>query len=122
MSASVGAIRIAKPEHLLHDLLPGCQRFEPPPRHFVQETPKLRIIRHCALEMSLCPPGCDCEDLMGEILAPALLELTFRLEMCPVLLDPFPELRYVLPGRRLRQHDRRLPGAFPVERQDRTHL
>src|SRR3989442_15454745 len=110
MSASVGAIRIAKLERLLHDLLHGRQRVELSPLHLVQQAPQLRIVRDSPLEMSFGATGCDGEPLTSQILAPTRLELPLRLQMRTVRLDLLPELSHVLSGRRLCQHDGRLPG------------
>src|SRR6266550_6998972 len=123
MSASVGAIcLIAKLEHLLHDLSNCGQRVELPSLHLVEQTPKLRIVYHRLLEMSLGAAGCDGEHLPREILAPSLLELSPGFEIRAMRLDLLPQLRDVLPGGRLGEDDRRLPGPLLVERQDRTHL
>src|SRR5436190_5230621 len=122
-SAVVGAVRsVANVEHLLHYLPHRGQRIELTPLHLVQQPTKLRIVGDGLLQMRLRTPRRDREHLAGEILSPPLLEPALPLEVRAMLLDLLPQLLDVLATRRLRQHDRRLPGTFAVERQDRSHL
>src|SRR2546426_2733096 len=64
ISGSPGAVSVtANVEHLLKDLTNSAQRVELAALHFVEQTPKLRIVRHRMLEMLLRTRGGDGEDL-----------------------------------------------------------
>src|SRR5262245_17465091 len=91
-SASVGAVSVAKFEHLVHDLLHRCQGVQFSLLYLVQQATQLRIALDGALEMSLRARRGDREHLACEVPPAALLEAAVLLEMGPVLLDLLPEL------------------------------
>src|SRR5512133_3844449 len=74
MSASVGAVFVAKMEHLLEYLADRRQRVELPSLHFVEEPPELRVPRHRVLEVLLRSCRRDGEDLVREVPAAPLLQ------------------------------------------------
>src|SRR5262245_46392019 len=117
-SASVGAVSVAKFEHLVHDLLHRCQGVQFSLLHLVEEPPQLGIAFHRALEMRLRARRRDREHLTREVPPTAFLERSALLEMGAVLLDLLPELRHAVVRRRLGEHDRRPPGPVLVERED----
>src|SRR5690242_10165973 len=87
-SVSVGAVRsVAKVEHLLHYLPHRRERIQLAALHFVQQAPKLRVVCDRLLQMRLCAPRRNRKHLAGEVLAPALVELPFLLEVGAVRLD-----------------------------------
>src|SRR5947209_5964165 len=118
MSASVGAVPVAKPEHLLEDLVHRRQRVEPPALHLVEQAPQLRVAGDRLLEMALRARRRDGEYLAREVPPPPLLEAPLRPEIGAVLLDPLPQLGHVLAAKRFRQHDRRAPVSLAIERED----
>src|SRR3989442_1156149 len=123
ISGSPGAVSVtANVEHLLKDLTNSAQRVELAALHFVEQTPKLRIVRHRMLEMLLRTRGGDGEDLAREIPPPPLLELPRLLEVGAMRLDLLPQLGHVLAARCIGQHDRRPPLAVGIEREYRAHL
>src|SRR5947207_7423099 len=101
MSRRVGAVLVANPEHLLHDLAHRRQGIELAALHFVEEPTQLRVVRDRALEMRLRARGRNCEHLAGEVAPPALVELAAALEERAVLRELLPERVDVLAGRRL---------------------
>src|SRR5919204_5017868 len=125
MSASVGAVAVAmtliagarlksgtgEPEDLVHDLSYGGERVELAALDLVQQPPKLRVVADRFLQVGLRPRRRDREDLAGEVAPPPLLQLARVLEVRFVRLDLGPQLVDVLAAHRLRQHDRRPPGA-----------
>src|SRR5215471_4965539 len=70
MSRNVGAVCVANPEHLLHDLAHRGQRIELAPLHLVEQPPQLGIVRDGVLEMSLRTRRRDREHLARQV-APA---------------------------------------------------
>src|SRR5687767_7429730 len=108
-SASVGAVSVAKLEHLLHDLPYGCQWVQFSPLDLVQEPTQLWIALHSPLEVRFCPSGSDRVHLSGEVPAAPLLEEPLVVEMPAVCLDLRPQIGHSLVGDRLREDDGRLP-------------
>src|SRR5439155_20521134 len=121
MSASVGPIAV-QVEDLLEDLANRGERVELPRLDLVEQAAELRIVGDGLLEMLLRARRRDREHLAREVLAAARRELALGLEEPAVLGDLLPELVDPLAVHGLGQHDRRLPGALGVERQDRAHL
>src|SRR5712691_10170210 len=76
MSASLGPVLVANPEHPLHDLSHGGERVELAPLHLVQQPAQLGVVRDPVLEVRLRPRRGDREHLAGEVPAPPLLELS----------------------------------------------
>src|SRR5881397_4047760 len=122
MSASVGAVLVAKLEDLLHYLPNRRQRIELAPLNLVEQAPQLRISLDGPLQMRLRATGRDREHLAREILPPALLEQAVRLQVRAMLSDLRPEHVDVFAARRLREDDGRPPRTLAVEREDRAHL
>src|SRR5213078_3811905 len=109
-SAGVGAVRsVAKVEHLLHYLPHRRQRIQLAPLDLVEQAAQLRVVGDGPLQMRLGATRRDREHFAGEVLAPPLLEPAVLFQVRAVLLDLRPELRDVLPARRLGEDDRRLP-------------
>src|SRR3954453_20369167 len=105
MSRSAGAVRIANPKHLLHDLAYGCQGIELAALHLVEQPPQLGVVRHRVLEVRLRARRSDGKDLAGEVAAAALLKPAALLEKGAVRGDLVPQHFDVLAARRLREHD-----------------
>src|SRR5438132_5710652 len=114
MSASVGAVRVAKLEDLLHYLSDRRQGIELAPLHLVEKPPQLRIPLDGTLEVRLRPTGCDGEHLAREVLAAPLLQPPVRFEVRTMLRDLAPEHIDVLAARRLGEDNRRPPRAITV--------
>src|SRR2546423_13866398 len=100
MSASSGASAVNL-EHLLEDLTHRAERIELAPLYRVEHAPQLRIVLHGALDVLLRACRRDGEHLAGEVLAPTLVELPRRIEVCAMLDDLLPELGPVLAARRV---------------------
>src|ERR671923_2221304 len=123
MSAALGARSVSfNFEHPNHDLSNGSQGIQLATLHLVEQAPQLRVVGHGLLEMDLRAARGDGEHLAGEVLPAALVEEAARLEVLPVRGDLVPQLRNPLAGDRLGEHDRRLPVALGVERENRAHL
>src|SRR5919201_3926081 len=122
MSASWGAVLVAKLEHLLEDLSNGGEGVELTGLDLVEEPPQLRVVGNRPLEPRLGAGRGDGEHLAREMLAAARVQEPVALEVGAVLLDLLPELGDVLPAGRVGEHDRRPPRALPIEGQDRAHL
>src|SRR5437763_3010565 len=106
MSASVGAVLVAKLEDLLHYLAHGGERVQLAPLHRIEEPLQLRVALDGAHEVRLRASRCNREDLPGQMLSAALLEQPGRLEVRAMLRDLLPQDVDVLAARRLSQHDR----------------
>src|SRR5215218_3719396 len=111
-SARVGAVSVAKPEHLVHDLLYSAERVELAAMHLFQKPLELGIAVHRSLQMVLRPGRRQVEDLTAQVVAAATLQQAGVLEVIPMFHDLVPELRHAFPRNGLGQDDRRLPDAL----------
>src|SRR5437763_16796841 len=103
MSASVGAVLVAKLEDLLHYLAHGGERVQLAPLHRIEEPLQLRVALDRAHEARLRARRCNREDLPGQMLPAALLEQPRRRDV-RALLPALPPQDVALPvARRLRQ-------------------
>src|SRR5581483_7547237 len=118
MSASVGAVLVAKVEHLAKDRTNRRERIELAPLHPLEQARKLPVAGDGGLEVPPRARGRDREDLGGEVAAAALLEPRFP----PVRLDRLPQLVHPAPAERIREHERRPPLARGREREHLAHV
>src|SRR5579884_1627262 len=122
MSASVGAVAVANPEHLLQDLTDRRERVELALLHVLEQAAQLRVLLNLRLQMPPRARRGDAEDLGREVPSPARLELALRLEPRAMLLDLLPELGDPLAPDRLGEHDGRTPSAARRQREHLPHL
>src|SRR6266581_372229 len=107
MSASVGAVFVAKVEDLVKDRTHRAQRVELSPLDLLEQAGELGILGDGRLEVPTRTRRRDGEDLGGEVAAPALFETArdaVRLDCVPELADPDPRERV--------GEDHRRPGGF----------
>src|SRR5919197_1324568 len=109
ISLRLGAVFVAKFEHLPKYLPHRGERVKLPALDLVQQAPQLGVAGDRLLEVRPRAGGGDREHLTGQVLPSPLLEPPVGLEERAVLLDLLPQLGHVLSAHRLGEDDRRLP-------------
>src|SRR6476469_9457428 len=105
MSLRVGAVFVAKVEHLLKDLTDGREWVESSFLYVAQEPLYLWVALHRLFDVPTRTGRRDLEDLSCEIAAAARFQLALRLEPVPMLGDLLPERLEALAPHRLGEHD-----------------
>src|SRR5439155_27150445 len=104
MSASVGAVLIAKVEDPAKDRTHGAQRVEFAPLHLLEQSCELGVVGDGRLEVPARARGGNGEHLRGDVAPAALLEPA----RVAVRLDRLPELGDAGAVERVREDDGRL--------------